>query len=78
MVSPDRLRAPRTRTRPRRRPSDFANAWLWSAPRLRGRLRAVDNIERGLRRTGCPRFLAGGVLEHWSIRLLRLIRIAPA
>ena len=51
----------------RTRPSDFANVWLWSAPRLRGRLRAVGNMEHGLRRTSCPRILASGV-EHplWS------------
>ena len=30
------------------------------------------------RRRPRPRFLAGGVLEYWSIGVLRLLRIAPA
>jgi hypothetical protein len=30
------------------------------------------------RRRPRPRFLAGGVLEYWSIGVLHLLRIAPA
>ena len=51
---------------------------LWSAPRLRGRLRAVGNIEHGLRRTGCPRIRPRGVMECGSVGVLRQVRKAPA
>ena len=43
-VQPDALKALRTR------PSAFANVWLWSAPRLRGRHRAVGIMEYRQRR----------------------------
>jgi hypothetical protein len=39
--------------------------------------RPTLSIKRKLRRTGCLRFVAGGVLEYWSIGVLRLLRIAP-
>ena len=53
-----------SRARSRRRPSAFANPFLWSAPRLRGRPRAVGNIELGLRLTRATGVSwSNGVLE---------------
>ncbi len=49
------------------------SSWLWSAPRLRGRPSAVGNIELWLRRTGCPRIRARGVVEYWSVGVLRFV-----
>jgi hypothetical protein len=46
------------------RPTSGAREALRARPRRRPRPR--------------PRFLAGGVLEYWSIGVLRLLRIAPA
>ena len=60
----------------RTRSSDFADSFLWSAPRLRGRLRVVGNIELGLRRTGCARIRPRGVMEGWSYGVLRRRRSA--
>jgi hypothetical protein len=37
-----------------------------------------DALRSRSRRRPRPRFLAGGVLEYWSIGVLRLLRIAPA
>ena len=38
----------------------------------------VEGAREVLRSRPRPRFLAGGVLEYWSIGVLRLRRIAPA
>jgi hypothetical protein len=40
--------------------------------------RASAATHQALRSRPRPRFLAGGVLEYWSIAVLRLLRIAPA
>jgi hypothetical protein len=53
------------------------DVWAWLADQLyqfqTTSLRACE----ALRSRPRPRFLAGGVLEYWSIGVLRLLRIAP-
>ena len=59
--------------------------WKWRPRRFVRLLACYSNCapnigaaREALRSRPRPRFLAGGVLEYWSIGILRLLRIAPA
>ena len=50
----------------------------WNNTRRHASAATREALRSRPRRRPRPRFLAGGVLEYWSIGVLRLLRIAPA